>query len=460
MSTKHLSLVTLTILNFYSYIDARYPNKSPNQSKNIQSDTYKSHAAPYKKNIKKPSFTETIKQSFKAEMHGFIKHEAYWDSRQVVGFDQNEYLAYPKPQLLDSQCNDINAQGQFNMIDVESFLHLGVYGPEIFGAKSYGHIEANFFGINENINTFALYTIIIKLIWEKGNLIAGEWWHPFYLIKDYPRTVQFNTGAPIAPVATEPGFFGTYTYKDKFDFTFAALSATYYTNDGPEGLSTKYQRNAIVPRITATAQYHFQNHVAGIGIDYKRIKPRLSSIENDKLFKVNEHLNSVSAESYIALHFPSVDVRSQITYGENSIDLGQIGGYAVSSIDPTTGEQTYKNLRTISWWLDINIVKSKKVVPGIFIGYLRNIGASDCIIPNEVDSDGVVTKKNVFGFGENIKHEFRIAPRIKWHIKWLEFALEFDYTSAGFGTVESNGKIENVTTVANKRLMFATYYKF
>lgn len=460
MSKKYLSLAIFTILTINPKIHTLEEKKTKlsviGLTKNYSS--IKNKQATSNQQVIK-HIPQTLTEIFKPHVSGYIKHEAYWDSRQVVGFQSDQTLAFPEAKLPDSQGNDINAKGQFTMVDIETNLHLGIDGPDILGAKSYGQIEVNFYGINEQLKLNVLYTTFIRLLWKKWGVLFGQWWHPMFLLDNDPHTIQFNSGAPIAAYGKGPGIFASYYHNNQFEIKLVAQSVLDF-DDGPDGFRPKYLLNAIVPRLHALFQFYFQTHVGGFGLDFKRIKPRLSSTANGKTFKVNEHLNSFSAHTYLALHFPSVDIRSQLIYGENTVDLGQIGGYAVASIDPITGKQTYKNLRVLSGWLDVNIVKSKKVIPGFFIGYLRNIGASDCIIPNEVDIDGNITKKNVFGFGQNIKHEFRVAPRIRWKIKKLKFGLEFDYTSAGFGTVEKSGKIENVDTVSNFRLMFATYYNF
>lgn len=54
-----------------------------------------------------------------------------------------------------------------------------------------------------------------------------------------------------------------------------------------------------------------------------------------------------------------------------------LGGYAVTSVDPRTGEQEYTPYRHSMTWL--NIVYGKKWKPGIFVGYLKNLGTGKTI---------------------------------------------------------------------------------
>ena len=77
---------------------------------------------------------------------GYVKWEAYGDSRQVFGFRDDEVLYYPEKKNLDANCQDINGNGQFQMAALQSRIHLEADGPTISRAVTLGVIEADFFG--------------------------------------------------------------------------------------------------------------------------------------------------------------------------------------------------------------------------------------------------------------------------------------------------------------------------
>src|SRR5580765_3569991 len=62
---------------------------------------------------------------------GFIEHDIFWDSRQVIASQEGLGLFFPAPKVPDTCCNDINAQGQFNMLPIYSRLGVAIEGPMI-----------------------------------------------------------------------------------------------------------------------------------------------------------------------------------------------------------------------------------------------------------------------------------------------------------------------------------------
>ena len=276
----------------------------------------------------------------------------------------------------------------------------------------------------------------MQLDWEKFTLQLGQTWHPLAVLQCYADTISFNNGVPIDIYSRSPLIKATY-HGTNFDFIACLSTQLDFNSDGPNGFSTEYMRNAIVPNLHAQLQGLFGKHVAGIGVDYKRLRPRIETFTG---FKTSESLSSVAAIAYLSLNFPSVVFRTKVIFGQNAHDYGMISGYAVHTIDPITDERTYANLQAVSYWIDVAVVKSKKIEPGIFIGYVKNIGATKTILPNVVDTTGTVTEKRIFGFGTDADHVFRVSPRCRWRINKLTLAGEIEYTRAAFGTINNKGK--------------------
>ena len=67
-----------------------------------------------------------------------------------------------------------------------------------------------------------------------------------------------------------------------------------------------------------------------------------------------------------------------------------LGGYAVTSVDPRTEEQEYTPYRHSMTWL--NVVYGKKWKPGIFVGYLKNLGTGKAIAGPTYASDWMWTR--------------------------------------------------------------------
>src|SRR5580704_15549039 len=63
------------------------------------------------------------------QVSGYIKHETFFDSRQVVAYGDGESLLWPENKLPDACCTDINAQSQFNMVPIETVVSCRWCGP-------------------------------------------------------------------------------------------------------------------------------------------------------------------------------------------------------------------------------------------------------------------------------------------------------------------------------------------
>lgn len=139
-------------------------------------------------------------------------------------------------------------------------------------------------------------------------------------------------------------------------------------------------------------------------------------------------------------------IKAEGALGQNMYDLLSLGGYAVSEIDPTTGEYTYTNYSTLSFWTDISM--GKTIEKGVFIGLTKNQGTSEEIAGP------------IYARGSNIDQIFRVAPRVQVNSGKVRYAFEVDWTSAAYGTADSKGVVQDAEAVANIRALFAMYYFF
>lgn len=398
--------------------------------------------------IKEPLFTVLFS--------GYIKPEFFWDSRQVIGGRDDQTLIFPEPKLYDRCCRDINAHPAYDMLAIESRVRSEIIGPEVLEAKGRGYLEADFYGISEQtLNMFRMRHAYLTLEWQKLILLFGQYWHPLYTTECAPDTVSCNSGAPIDPLKRAPQFRVT-KLMEPFEIEFTALSEINFEHDGPHGPSSHYLRNAVVPNLNIRAQARLKNHVFGVSIDFTRLVPRLMSDFN---VKVEESVNSVSAIAYAAFNWDTFALRTKVILGQNCPDHGLIGGYAVHSIQPESDKRTYTNLRSVSIWADFNRVH-KKLSPGCFIGYTKNIGASSTVVPYLKDKNNELIRLT-YGFdSERFDYTFRVSPRLRWYLKPVVFGLELEYTRAAYGHVGTRGRVVNPIPTDNTRLLMAALYFF
>jgi len=386
---------------------------------------------------------------------GYVKWEAYGDSRQVFGYADDETLYYPEKKDLDVNCQDINANGQFQMAPIQSRLRLEADGPNISQAASLGVMEADFFGKSGVRNILRMRLAYLKLMWDKVSILGGQYWHPLFVLNVEARTLSFNSGSPMETYSRNPQLRITYKPSKHADFIFAASTEFDFPSDGPIGFSTTYMRDAIVPMLDAQVKTYWGKHIVGAGFDYKRIVPRL---QTNTGIKAHESLNSFAAIAYCALNWEKVSTYNKFMFVQNGVDYSTTGGYAVHCVDSVDDHREYTNLNGIAWWNDTEFNYHNKFIPGWFVGIIKNIGAQETILQNITDAEGTITDQRIFGLGTNIDYVFRVAPRLKWRSKNFEFGAEFEYTRAAYGTINNNGDVINTDPVGNFRVLLAMFY--
>ncbi len=409
--------------------------------------------------------------AFGIKFSGFVKSDIFYDSRQTINIREGHFLLYPDNISYDANKKDINAVPGFNMLSIQSRLKGTITGPDAFGAKTSGVIEADFFG-NENasfsdVNGFRLRHAYVKLNWKNTELLAGQYWHPMFIAESFPDVLSFNTGAPFQPFSRNPQL--RFSYKVSILKIIAtALTQRDFTGIGPEytlksGLyevssvaSSKYLRNSAIPDLDLQVQItpKSSDNIFGFGVDYKTIVPELFTVNNarTKKFASSETLSSISGIAFAKIKLKPVTIKLEGVYAQNAYDMVMIGGYAVKQVNDTaTGAKEFTNLNTASAWLDVN-TNGSKIQFGLFAGFTKNMGSNDSI-----------NSGSFYARGANIDYVYRISPRVVFVSGKLNVGFESEFTQAMYGIANSNnkGKAEKgQVAVKNLRANLSFIYKF
>ncbi len=384
-------------------------------------------------------------QSFGISFSGFVKTDFIYDTRQSVTIREGHFLLYPQNKQTDINGLDINDKASFNILSIQTRLNGKIKGPNALGAKTSGVIEGEFFGHSESdINGFRLRHAFVKLDWSNTALLIGQTWHPLFNTEMFPGVVSFNTGVPFQPFSRNPQVRITHTI-DQFKVVFAALSQRDLSSNGPNGFSSSYLRNSVVPNLHAQIQFESKGTLLGAGVDYKKLTPRLLTVKN---MKTDNSISSFSYTGFMKLTVDQLTFKLQGVYGSNLADQLMLGGYAIKSIDTITGFEDYTTLKCLSFWGEL--VYGKEIEVALFAGYTKNLGAENNIAGS------------YFGRGTDIENVFRISPRVQFSSGKTKISTELEYTSAGYGVPNNlnKGKVENVTTFSNLRLIAAVFYFF
>lgn len=423
----------------------------------------KTTVTPADKATVKPADKDKTAPTWGAKIYGFIRNDIMFDSRQVTSArpgNQGELLLYPANISKDANGKDVNAASSITMLSITSRLGVNVTGPDAFGAKTSGLLEAEFFGnANGNENVFRLRHAYAKLDWPTTQLAFGQYWNPLFVTDCFPAVISFNTGMPFQPFARNPQIRLTQKLGKDFNLILAALSQTeaFVSPGSSTGIalgsaaaSQSFVNDAVIPNLHAQLQYKSKSFLAGAAIDFKELRPALKATSGTSVVSTDERVSSTTFELYAKLMTKDVIVKAEYIAGQNMYDHLMFGGYLAYG---TTPNITYKPMGVTSYWAEI-YGTGKKVIPGLFFGYAKNNGAN---------TTGAVASyaRSVAANGTSIDNVLRIAPRVEFVSGKFKIGTEIEYTAAAYGTAGSDGKVTgNLDKVNNTRLLFTTTFSF
>ncbi|MDP2210021.1 MAG: hypothetical protein Q8K98_14795 [Bacteroidota bacterium] len=394
---------------------------------------------------------QNAEPKFGINFSGFVKTDIFYDTRQTINLREGHFALYPADELLDKTGADINAKSNYNILSIQTRLLGKISAPDAFDAKTSGLIEGEFFGTSEgDANGFRLRHAYVKLDWEKLSLLVGQTWHPMFVTEFFPGVVSFNTGVPFQPFSRNPQVRLIFNF-GSFNIQGVALAQRDFQSFGPSPTdgaviqSSSFLRNTASPNLNLQTFYKFNENIAGVGVDYKKLTPRLST---SKKIKTNETIASRAINAFAKVSNSGFTFKTNAVYGENLADLMMLGGYAAVRNDTVTDLQQYTNLSSYSVWGELTY--GKEIEFGLFAGLTKNLGATENIT------------NSVYGRGTNIDKVVRISPRIQWTSGKTKISTELEYTTAAYGKITHDKKaiIENTHSVTNIRILLAAFYYF
>ena len=376
------------------------------------------------------AISQEIKKENPVTFYGFVRNDFYLDTYKGINAFQDVFYLFPNYIGTDANGRDINDQTSANLVSIVTRGGVNIVGPEIFGAKTTGCIEVDFAGKPE-IFLVRLRKAYTLFTWTKTKLLVGQTWHPFFSNDAFPRIGALNTGSPFQPFNRSPQV--RFDYKaGAFTLSATGLYQQQYVSVGPIGSSNTYKRDAVVPETVLSFEYSKKSLTLGAGVDFNRIKPRVTTTGSDgTVYVSDECLNSTSWMAYGKYAPGKLMMLLKGYYGQNMAHLTMIGGYGVATFDPQTGKETYTNINSYSALF--NITYGTKWKPGLLIGYLENLGSSDPLVNKGIKAD-------VWGCGTNIMNMSRVSPSISYSVPKFLLTAEYERTIAAYGVGEFNFK--------------------
>lgn len=341
------------------------------------------------------------------ELDGFIKSAYYYDTQQLVGAREGDFVLYPA--LATDADDEPNDTDNLLFYPLFSRVALSVGGvPEALGAEVTGLLEADFFGASDALNnSFRIRRSFVKMDWGSREALFGMEWSPFFA-SAWPRTVASELGAAFNPFARMPMIQVTFKPENfRLSGTLAQQRDAFQEIGG-----RKQQQQAGLPAAMLTAQFGRGGNTIGANAMVKWIRPTLTS----------ERFSSGAVQGFANFASESIEARANVTFGGDLADHLLTGGYVA------TGPDRFHALNTLAVWGDVQSRGATSL--GLFVGYTENLGTGESgLNPNAVAfvARGYETTNAVASL-------WRVAPRVVHRAGALRFGFEVQATAAAYVT--------------------------
>lgn len=384
--------------------------------------------------------------NFQFKFYGRVRADIFYNTRANNELVDGIFYLFPMDQKFDPMGNDLNATPQGNFYVLYSQVGVDVAGPMIGKAKTSAKIELDFRGSGVTYAMPRIRHAYVNLDWGSSALLVGQTWHPLFG-EVSPSILNLSTGAPFQPFSRSPLIRYRYSARSGVQLSAYAIWQQQYTSAGPIGRSYYYLKNSCIPEFYLGLDYVGSRWRYGLGVEMLSLKPRTQSTVDGVVYKVSERVTSFSAEAHAKYAYENWKISAKTVLANNLTHANMIGGYGVTSENPITGERKYTPFHHTASW--INVVYGKKWQPGIFIGYLKNLGTGKAITGE------------VYGIGTDVDQLLGTFWQISYNLPHWRVGFEFGTSTAWYGTTNlSNGKIIDTHSVSNYRFTAMLAYSF
>lgn len=390
-------------------------------------------------------------KEWEVKPYGFVRTDYIVDTRKSANVRELNLNLYPMDVEKDANGDDKNAVAGSNFLSIVSRMGVKAKGPDVWGAKVSGTIEADFFGNTEgSIGLFRLRHAYVGMDWQKTSLTMGQTWYPSFIPEVFPGVANFNTGILFNPF----GWATQVKLKHKFTDTFSGSVTAYkdrefITPAATGGTQNSASINSVLPILNATLQYQTPKFLIGLAAEYKSLQPL--TVSNNLVS--SEKVNSATFIGYLKYSNEKFTFKTYGINGSNLHDLVMLGGY--TGYAKSNGQEAYVPIKTSAFWLDL-ASNGKSIAPGMFFGYTKNNGTG------KDDAVQTLYARGYSGTGSRgVDNVWRASARIDFKKNKFKVSPELEYTAATWGDVKKDKSIDgNLEKVANFRTMITCSYSF
>ena len=365
-------------------------------------------------------------KKFGFEFYGWISPQYFINSHEIVEARDGQLSLYPKPAVYDENGKDKNQNTNQNFSAAASRFGARIFLNDILGAKVVGNLETDFTGQSDaNMHLLRLRQANVKMSWEKVSLTMGHGWSAFCVPEMMPAMQDLNNGAPFHPFSRLNHIRVDYSPLKILNIVATAGWQRDYASIGiGGGRDYKQQSFASIPELNLQLQIKTTNLFAGVGAEYKELKPNKD---------INNTLSSFAYTAFLNYKNKDFNLKLQAISGGNLNDYCMIGGFYKK-------EENYFPTTINSLWCDVSY-SFGRITPALFIA--------------GVTHDFDRTHINTYGSGMSVENLYRIAPRVDFFLnKDLFFTLTLEYTNVKYEDQVCKERI------GNYRLGISLLYKF
>ena len=365
-------------------------------------------------------------KKFDFEFYGWVSPQYFINSHEIVEARDGQLSLYPKPAIYDENGKDKNQNTNQNFSAAASRFGARIFLSDILGAKVVGNLETDFTGQSDaNMHLLRLRQANVKMSWDNTSLTMGHGWSAFCVPEMMPAMQDLNNGAPFHPFSRLNHIRLDYSPIKILNVVASAGWQRDYASIGLNGTRDYRQQSfASIPELNLQLQVKTDNLFAGVGAEYKELKPN-----KDK----DATVSSFAYTAFLNYKNQALNLKMQAISGGNLNDYCMVGGFYEfdGNYTPTTVN---------SLWCDLSYSLGR-ITPALFIA-----GAT-----HDFDRK----QENLFVSGMGVENLYRIAPRVDFFLnKDLFFTLTLEYTNVKYQDEICKERI------GNYRLGVSLLYKF
>ena len=399
--------------------------------------------------------------------YGFIRNYLTFDSRKTYTVIGGEYNMIPFDEKWnEDHSEDLNAVPNMQLQALTSRFGIDVQGLSIGRWGSSGKLEGDFGGFGTNNTVLRLRLAYVKLNHEGMEFLIGQDWHPLSG-NIMPDVLGMAAGAPFRPHSRTPQIRAT-RYWGNFGMTAALLYQLQYMNNGPSSpsdpsstSSVNYALNALWPEAYLGIGFRNDNVRIDLGVDAQILRPRTHALIGGTTVKVDETVKSFTPTLYTQYANGMWSIKFRTLLAQNTSHLNQLVGYGVTGVN-SDGSWNYEPMRASISYLDVAYGKKRKA--NVFFGYMKNLGVSG----NLYDLGTAVSPLYyIYMKGGDyficLNSIYRVSPSMSYNFKAFSIGIEYEWTAATYGDLQSDGTIANnanLHVVNNHRICAMVRYNF